>query len=79
MPHKQTHDKSVRYLIPSTQRDLAQWQLDAATDQFYELAVQEITSPTLDQLIENSKTPDQMARQSPSLVYDSGWKDVSND
>jgi len=79
MPHKQTHDKSVRYLIPSTKRDLAQWQLDAATDQFYELAMQEITSPTLDQLIENSKTPDQMARQSPSLVYDSGWKDVSND
>ena len=56
---------SVRYLIPSTQDSLEQWQLDAATDQFYELATQESNRPTLDTLNE------------PTLIYDSGWKDVT--
>ena len=79
MISRHTHQTSVRYLLPSTKRDLEQWQLDAAADQFYELASQEINRPTLDTLIANTKTPEQMFKQSPTLIYDSGWKDVSND
>jgi hypothetical protein len=87
MISRHTHQTSVRYLLPSTKRDIEQWQLDAATDQFYELASQEAnrsviedqTCPTLDTLIANTKTPEQMFEQSPTLIYDSGWKDVSND
>ena len=75
MIHRQTHGTSVRYLIPSTKRDLEQWQLNAATDQFYELAAQETNRPTLDTLIANTKTPKQMFEQSTTLVYDSGWYD----
>ena len=76
---RHTHDKSVRYLIPSTKHDIAQWQLDAATDQFYELATQETDRPMLDTLNEISRSPEEMHRRSPTLVHDSGWKDVSND
>jgi len=79
MSRRHTHETSVRYLLPSTKRDLEQWQLDAAADQFYELASQETNRPTLDTLIANTKTPEQMFEQSPTLIYDSGWKDVSND
>ena len=79
MSIRHTHETSVRYLLPSTKRDLEQWQLDAAADQFYELASQEANRPTLDTLIANTKTPEQMFEQSPTLIYDSGWKDVSND
>jgi hypothetical protein len=52
---------------------------DNAMEQFYELASQEANRPTLDTLIANTKTPEQMFEQSPTLIYDSGWKDVSND
>ena len=87
MISRHTHQTSVRYLLPSTKRDIEQWQLDAAADQLYELASQEAnhsviedqTCPTLDTLIANTKTPEQMFEQSPTLIYDSGWKDVSND
>lgn len=87
MISRHTHQTSVRYLLPSTKRDIEQWQLDAAADQFYELASQEVnpsviedqTCPTLDTLIASTKTPEQMFEQSPTLIYDSGWKDVSND
>ena len=79
MSSRHIHETSVRYLLPSTKRDLEQWQLDAAADQFYELASQEANRPTLDTLIANTKTPEQMFKQSPTLIYDSGWKDVSND
>jgi hypothetical protein len=79
MSNRHTHETSVRYLLPSTKRDLEQWQLDAAADQFYELASQEANRPTLDTLIANTKTPEQMFKESPTLIYDSGWKDVSND
>lgn len=79
MSRRHTHETSVRYLLPSTKRDIEQWQLDAAADQFYELASQEANRPTLDTLIANTKTPEQMFEQSPTLIYDSGWKDVSND
>jgi len=76
---RNTHENSVRYLIPSTKRDLAQWQLDAATDQFYELATQEANRPMLDTLNEITRSPEEMYRRSPTLIHDSGWKDVSND
>jgi hypothetical protein len=85
MSRRHTHETSVRYLLPSTKRDIEQWQLDAASAQFYELASQEANRPTLDTLIANTKTPEQMFEQSPTLIYDSGWKsavgtgDVSND
>ena len=93
MISRHTHQTSVRYLLPSTKRDIEQWQLDAAAAQFYELASQEANRhmiedqicPTLDTLIANTKTPEQMFEQSPTLIYDSGWKsavgtgDVSND
>lgn len=93
MSRRHTHETSVRYLLSSTKRDIEQWQLDAAADQFYELAseyenhsvIEDQTCPTLDTLIANTKTPEQMFEQSPTLIYDSGWKsavgtgDVSND
>ena len=79
MISRHTHQTSVRYLLPSTKRDLEQWQLDAAADQFYELASEYENCPTLDTLIANTKTPEQMFEQSLTLIYDSGWKDVSND
>ena len=79
MIHRHTHQTSVRYLIPSTKRDLAQWQLDAATEQFYELASQETNRPILDTLNEITRSPEEMYRRSPTLIHDSGWKDVSND
>jgi hypothetical protein len=68
---------SVRYLIPSTRRNLTQWQLNAATDQFYELATQEANRPTLDTLISNTLTPKELKKREPTLIYDSGWKDVT--
>jgi hypothetical protein len=79
MISRHTHETSVRYLLPNTKRDIEQWQLDAAADQFYELASEYENCPTLDTLIANTKTPEQMFEQSPTLIYDSGWKDVSND
>ncbi len=79
MIHRHTHQTSVRYLIPSTKRGLAQWQLDAATEQFYELAAQETNRPILDTLNEITRSPEEMYRRSPTLVHDSGWKDVSNE
>jgi hypothetical protein len=74
MSRRHTHETSVRYLLPSTKRDIEQWQLDAAADQFYELASEYENCPTLDTLIANTKTPEQMFKQSPTLIYDSGWK-----
>ena len=79
MSRRRIHETSVRYLLPSTKSDIEQWQLDAASAQFYELASQEANRPTLDTLIANTKTPEQMFEQSPTLIYDSGWRDVSND
>ena len=93
MSSRHTHQTSVRYLLPSTKRDIEQWQLDAAADQFYELASQEAnhsviedqTCPILDTLNEITRSPEQMFERSPTLIYDSGWKsavgtgDVSND
>jgi hypothetical protein len=43
-------------------------------EQFYELASEYENCPTLDTLIANTKTPEQMFKQSPTLIYDSGWK-----
>ena len=78
MISRHTHQTSVRYLLPSTKRDIEQWQLDAAADQFYKLASEYENCPTLDTLIANTKTPEQMFKQSPTLIYDSGWKDVKD-
>jgi len=79
MSRRRIHETSVRYLVPSTKSDIEQWQLDAAANQFYELASEYENRPTLDTLIANTKTPEQMFEQSPTLIYDSGWRDVSND
>ena len=74
MSRRHTHQTSVRYLLPSTKRDLDNKAFDNAMEQFYELASQEANRPTLDTLIANTKTPEQMFKQSPTLIYDSGWK-----
>ena len=82
MSRRHTHETSVRYLLPSTKRDLDNRAFDNAMEQFYELAseyenhsvIEDQTCPTLDTLIANTKTPEQMFKQSPTLIYDSGWK-----
>ena len=52
--------------------------LDTAMAQFYELA-EEMNRPTLDTLIANTVTPEELKRRVPTLIHDSGWKDVKND
>jgi len=74
MSRRHTHETSVRYLLPSTKRDLDNRAFDNAMEQFYELASEYENCPTLDTLIANTKTPEQMFKQSPTLIYDSGWK-----
>jgi cation transport regulator ChaB len=44
MSSRHTHQTSVRYLLPSTKRDLDNKAFDNAMEQFYELASQEANS-----------------------------------
>ena len=46
--------------------------------QFCDLA-EELNRPTLDTLIANTVTPEELKRRVPTLIHDSGWKDVEND
>ena len=68
---------SVRYQLPHTKASIDQHMLDIAEKQFYALA-QETESPMLDNLIANTRSPEQMYRIAPTLIHDSGWKDVDN-
>ena len=68
---------SVRYLLPHTKASIDQHMHDIAEKQFYALA-QEMERPTLDNLIANTRSPEQMHRIAPTLIHDSGWKDVDN-
>ena len=52
--------------------------LDTAMEQFCDLA-EEMNRPTLDTLIADTVTPEELKRRVPTLVHDSGWKDVEND
>ena len=78
MSSRHTHQTSVRYLLPSTKRDLDNRAFDNAMEQFYELASQEANRPILDTLNEITRSPEEMYRRSPTLVHDSGWKDVKD-
>jgi len=69
---------SIRYLLPKTQASIQQYMLDAAMAQFVELSqAHEENRPTLDTLIANTLTPKELKEHEPTLIYDSGWKDVS--
>ena len=69
---------SIRYLLPKTQASIQQYMLDAAMAQFIELSqAQEENRPTLDTLIDNTLTPKKLKEHEPTLIYDSGWKDIS--
>ena len=68
----------MRYKVPSTKASVEQSQLDAAMAQFCELA-DDMNRPTLDTLIADTVTPEELKRRVPTLVHDSGWKDVKND
>jgi hypothetical protein len=50
--------------------------LDIAEKQFADALTQEMERPTLDNLIANTRSPEQMHRIAPTLIHDSGWKDV---
>ena len=66
----------MRYKVPNTKASVEQSQLDAAMVQFCELA-DDMNRPTLDTLIANTLTPKELKEHEPTLIYDSGWKDVS--
>ena len=69
---------SVRYLLPHTKASVEQHMLDIAEKQFAHALAQEMERPTLDNLIANTRSPEQMYRIAPTLIHDSGWKDVDN-
>ncbi len=67
---------SVRYLLPHTKASIDQHMHDIAEKQFADALAQEMERPTLDNLIANTRSPEQMHRIAPTLIHDSGWKDV---
>lgn len=69
---------SVRYLLPHTKASVEQHMLDIAEKQFAHALAQEMERPTLDNLIANTRSPEQMYRIAPTLIHDSGWRDVDN-
>tara|TARA_R110000822_G_scaffold56928_5_gene143625 strand:+ start:755 stop:910 length:156 start_codon:yes stop_codon:yes gene_type:complete len=48
---------------------------EKAMVQFCAIA-QELNCPTLDTLIANTLTPEELKKRIPSLIHDSGWKDL---
>ena len=68
----------MRYKVSSYKASVEQNMLDTAMAQFCDLA-EEINRPTLDTLIADTVTPEELKRRVPTLVHDSGWKDVKND
>jgi hypothetical protein len=68
----------MRYKVSSYKASVEQSMLDTAMAQFCDLA-EEMNRPTLDTLIADTVTPEELKRHVPTLVHDSGWKDVEND
>jgi hypothetical protein len=68
----------VKYKVLNTKASVEQAMLDTAMSQFCDLA-EEMNRPTLDTLIADTFTPEELKRRVPTLVHDSGWKDVKND
>jgi hypothetical protein len=68
----------MRYKVSTFKAGVEQDMLDTAMSQFCELA-EELNRPTLDTLIANTVTPEELKRRVPTLIHDSGWKDVEND
>ena len=68
----------MRYKVSSYKASVEQSVLDTAMAQFCDLA-EEMNRPTLDTLIDNTVTPEELKRRVPTLIHDSGWKDVKND
>jgi hypothetical protein len=67
---------SVRYLLPHTKASVEQHVLDVAEKQFAYALAQEMERPMLDDLIANTRSPEDMYKIAPTLIHDSGWKDV---
>ena len=68
----------MRYKVSSYKASVERNMLDTAMAQFCDLA-EEMNRPTLDTLIADTFTPEELKRRIPTLVHDSGWKDVKND
>ena len=68
----------MRYKVSSYKASVERNMLDTAMAQFCDLA-EEMNRPTLDTLIADTVTPEELKRRVPTLVHDSGWKDVKND
>ena len=68
----------MRYKVSTFKASVEQDMLDTAMAQFCDLA-EEMNRPTLDTLIANTLTPKELKEHEPTLIYDSGWKDVKND
>jgi hypothetical protein len=68
----------MRYKVSTVKASVEQDMLDTAMTQFCELA-QEMNRPTLDTLIADTFTPEELKCRVPTLIHDSGWKDVKND
>jgi hypothetical protein len=49
---------------------------EKAMVQFCAIA-RELNCPTLDTLIANTLTPKELKKRIPSLIHDSGWKDLT--
>jgi hypothetical protein len=65
----------MRYKVSTVKASVEQDMLDTAMAQFCELA-DEMNRPTLDTLIDNTVTPEELKRRVPTLMYDSGWYDL---
>lgn len=65
----------MRYKVSSYKASVEQSMLDTAMAQFCDLA-DEMNRPTLDTLIADTFTPEELKRRVPTLIHDSGWKDV---
>jgi hypothetical protein len=65
----------MRYKVSSYKASVEQSMLDTAMAQFCDLA-EEMNRPTLDTLIADTVTPEELKRRVPTLMYDSGWYDL---
>ena len=68
----------MRYKVSSYKASVERNMLDTSMAQFCDLA-EEMNRPTLDTLIANTVTPEELKRRVPTFTHDSGWKDVKND
>ena len=65
----------MKYKVSTIKASVEQDMLDTAMAQFCDLA-EELNRPTLDTLIANTVTTEELKRRVPTLIHDSGWKDV---